>query len=49
MFAFFFEASGSIVNPTKGQHRFRMIHAGIPSSLLQESGDTDVPTSWLLL
>ena len=38
-----------IVNPRKSEHRFRMIHAGIPQTLLLEHEANDVPTFWLLL
>ena len=38
-----------IVNPRKLEHGFRMIIAGIPSTLPLGQEDNDVPTFWLLL
>ena len=38
----------TIVNPRKLEHRFRMIHAGIPYALLYGQEDNDVPTFRLL-
>ena len=40
---------GSIVNPRKLEHEFRMIRAGNPYTLLYGHWDNDVPAFWLLL
>ena len=40
---------GSIVNPRKLEHGFRMISAGIPYTLPLGQEENDVPSFWLLL